>query len=84
MPSDENDLQAILQAQENHDMAPNVTSLVVSEMKQSLMYQMNWEELLQSAPTAISCMGACFVASSSPRAAVKLKPRAGEQFQHLR
>ena len=84
MPSDERDLQVVLQAQQKRDMAPNVTSQVLSEMKSSLIFQMNWEELLQSAPTAISCMGACFIASSSPKAAILLKAQADKPFKYLR
>jgi hypothetical protein len=84
MPSDAQDLQVVLDAQQKRDMAPNVTSQVVNEMKNSLIFQMNWEELLQSAPTAISCMGACFVASSSPKAVVMLKPREGKPFTYLK
>jgi hypothetical protein len=83
MPSDGKDLAVILQAQEKRDLAPNVTSQVISEMKSSLIFQYNWEELLQSAPTAISCMGACFVASSSEKATVTLTPPE-KGFQYLR
>jgi hypothetical protein len=83
MPLDGQDLPVILQAQEKRDRAPNVTGAVISEMKSSLIFQYNWEELLQSAPTAISCMGACFVASSSEKATVTLTPPE-KGFQYLR
>lgn len=84
MPSDAKDLEVVLAAQEKRELAPNVSSQVIDEMKSSLIFQFNWAELLQAAPTAISCMGACFVASSSPDASVQLEPPKDKGFEHLR
>ncbi|KAI1869369.1 hypothetical protein JX265_006459 [Neoarthrinium moseri] len=84
MSSDSRDLQTILVAQEKRDLAPNVSSQVINEMKSSLIFQISWEQLLQAAPTAISCMGACFIASSSPRAVVELTSPPGKGFQYLK
>ncbi|KAF8803263.1 hypothetical protein BYT27DRAFT_7195858 [Phlegmacium glaucopus] len=84
MLSDEQDLRIIMQAEEKRAVATNVTALVFNEMKSSLLSQINWEELLQSAPTAIFSMGACFVASSSPKALIMLKEKPGKPFEHLK
>ncbi|KAF8174179.1 hypothetical protein K438DRAFT_2023232 [Mycena galopus ATCC 62051] len=80
MPSDDQDLCTIRQAEQKRA----TTLLVFNEMKSSLLSQINWEELLQSAPTAISSMGACFVASSSPKALVMLKAKPGKHFEYLK
>ncbi|KAK0660478.1 hypothetical protein QBC41DRAFT_383707 [Cercophora samala] len=84
--SDGKDLQTVMSTALTFDTAPDaldVSSRVVSEMKSSLIFQYSWEELLQSAPTAINCMGACFVASSSPNATVSLTPPKDKPFQYL-
>ncbi|KAL6922413.1 hypothetical protein FSST1_006439 [Fusarium sambucinum] len=83
MSQDAKDLQVILDQQANRDMSPNITSQVASEIKNSLAFDASWEPLLQASPTAISGMGACFIASSSPKAAVRLtQPQKG--FSYLR
>ena len=84
MPSDEQDLSIVIESQQKRDLAPNVTSKVTAELKDSLIFQYNWGELLQSAPTSLSSLGACFVASSSPRALVSLTPPKDKGFQYLR
>ena len=84
MPSDSMDLSIVLKAQQDRDLAPNVSSQVSAEMKSSLIFQYNWAELLQSAPTSLSSLGACFVASSSPKAQVNLKSPPGKGFQYLK
>ncbi|KAK3321875.1 hypothetical protein B0H66DRAFT_581333 [Apodospora peruviana] len=84
MPSDDKDLRVILEAKEKRDFAPNVTSQIIVEMKSSLLFQFSWEELLQSAPTAISSMGACFIASSSKKATLPLTPPSDKGFQYLK
>lgn len=84
MPSDEQDLRIIRQAEQRRAVAANVTVQVFNEIKSSLLCQVNWEELLQSAPTALSSMGACFIASSSPKALVVLKEKPNKPFEHLR
>lgn len=63
--NDEKDLSLVLDTQKKRDLTPNVTNQVISEMKSSLLFQYNWEELLMSAPVALSCLGGCYVASSS-------------------
>ena len=83
--SDEKDLSLVLQTQEKRDMNPNITNRVISEMKGSLLFQSNWEELLMSAPVALSCLGGCYVASSSSTEAESIifeTPTGG--FKYLR
>jgi len=83
MSSDGKDVASNLQAKEQRDLAPNLTSQVIGEMRSSLLFQYNWEDLLQCGPTAISCIGACFVAASSDKATVILTPPE-TGFQYLR
>ena len=56
------------------------------EVRESLLFQYNWNELLLAAPTAINLIGACHVAAASPEAAaISLEdavPRGG--FKYLR
>jgi hypothetical protein len=84
MSQDSKDLQVILADQSKRELAPNISSQVVNEMKSSLIFQISWEQLLQAAPTAISSIGACFIASSSPKAVVELTPPKDKGFQYLR
>ncbi|KAI9655261.1 MAG: hypothetical protein M1829_000674 [Trizodia sp. TS-e1964] len=61
-------------------------SKFVTEVRESMLFQYNWADLLSSAPTALSLLGACHVASSSPEAsAISLgsaMPKGG--WQHLK
>ncbi|KAJ4348639.1 uncharacterized protein N0V89_010017 [Didymosphaeria variabile] len=41
----------------------------VAEVRESMLFQYNWADLLSAAPTALSLLGACHVASSSQEAA---------------
>ncbi|CAI7565821.1 unnamed protein product [Penicillium glandicola] len=56
------------------------------DVKQSLLFQYDWGELLSAAPMCLSLMGACYVASSSPKAVgmtlEDCKPTGG--FKHIR
>lgn len=65
VPTDDTDLGLVLKTDEKRNLAPDITNRVVSEMKHSLIFQYNWEELLVSVPVALSCMGACYIATSS-------------------
>lgn len=40
----------------------------VKEVQESMLFQYNWADLLSAAPTALSLLGACHVASSSEEA----------------
>ena len=56
----------------------------VTEVKESMLFQYNWAELLSAAPTALSLLGACHVASSSNEAAAinlgSAMPKGGWQY----
>lgn len=84
MASDAKDLKAVLDVQQKRDLAPNVISNILSEMKSTMIFQFSWEELLQSSPTAISCMGAFFTASAFPKSAINLTPPKGQNFKYLK
>lgn len=40
----------------------------VAEMKSSTLFRCDWGELLSAAPTALSLMGACWIAASQEKA----------------
>jgi hypothetical protein len=56
------------------------------DVKNSLLFQYDWAELLSAAPLALSLMGSCYVAASAPKAqGISLKeaePKGG--FTHIR
>lgn len=56
----------------------------VNEVKESLLFQFNWSELLSAAPTAISLLGSCHVAAASDEAAAislaDSRPEKGWQY----
>lgn len=56
------------------------------EVRESLLFQYNWNELLSAAPTAITLVGACHVAAASPEAAAISLSDAAPQggFKYLR
>jgi hypothetical protein len=41
---------------------------MIDEVKSSAILSVSWEDLILTAPVALSCLGACFVASSSDKA----------------
>ncbi|RFN45623.1 hypothetical protein FIE12Z_10125 [Fusarium flagelliforme] len=84
MPQDDNELRAILEYQANRQQAHDITKQVTNEIKNSLVFHTSWDQFLQTAPTAFSSIGACFVASSSPNAQVHLNPPKNKAFQYLR
>lgn len=84
MSSNSRDLDVLLDTQSSWDSAPNGTEKVVTEMKSSLIFQYNWEELLQTVPTALSYVGAVFVASGSAKATRPLRPMHGKEFRYLK
>lgn len=47
-------------------------------------FSVHMGELLQTAPTAISSVSACFAASMYPKAVLKLNPVAHKDFQYLK
>lgn len=80
--SDSAALSVVLQKRKD-DLTFSVASEESRNLKNSLLFQYSWPDLLQSAPTAINSMGACFIAASSDKAAVTLK-RPEKGFQYLR
>ena len=42
------------------------TNQFISDLKASALFKFNWGELLSAAPTALTLMGSCWVAASSP------------------
>lgn len=81
-PTDEQNLRALLEAQERRDSAPNVTSNVVGEIKSSLIFRHSWEQLLMSAPTALSSTGGNYVAAGTTRERAQLSESSGG-FKYL-
>ncbi|KAH8900235.1 hypothetical protein GQ53DRAFT_801702 [Thozetella sp. PMI_491] len=73
---DKNALQKVVKEREI-----DATQLV-QEMRATLVYSINWEALLQAAPTAIYCTGACIITSSSEKAVIDLPTPVGG-FKHL-
>jgi hypothetical protein len=57
------------------------------DVKQSLLFQYDWAELLSAAPLCLSLMGSCYVAATSPKAqGITLKecePKGGFKFIRL-
>ncbi|PYI09489.1 hypothetical protein BO78DRAFT_308441 [Aspergillus sclerotiicarbonarius CBS 121057] len=45
-----------------------LTNQFIESVKASALFQANWGELLNAAPTALSLMGSCWIASSNPDA----------------
>ena len=46
----------------------NAAIAVAKDVKQSLLFQYDWAELLSAAPLCLSLMGSCYVAATSPDA----------------
>lgn len=59
----------------------------VTEVRESMLFQYNWADLLSAAPTALSLLGACHVASSSQEAAAislgSAMPKGGWQYMKV-
>jgi alkylhydroperoxidase/carboxymuconolactone decarboxylase family protein YurZ len=65
---DQKELLAALEVQHKRDNRPGITKEAVAEIKSSAIFQVNWEDLLKSAPISINALGAALVASSSETA----------------
>jgi hypothetical protein len=79
---DAKQLEKALKAQYDRDNHENVTNRVVNEIKASMVFQYRWEDLLQSGPVALTCMGSCFIATASntSRGLMLEAPKDGFQF----
>lgn len=62
----------------------DASQIFIAEVKSSLLYSMDWSQLLSAAPLTLALMGACYVASTASEASVTLTPPAGDRFKHLR
>ncbi|KAH0524105.1 hypothetical protein TsFJ059_009015 [Trichoderma semiorbis] len=81
----EEELTVAPKAQYDLDSRPNITDDTVNEIKNSIIFQYNWEELLQSGPVALSCIGSCFIACTSKGSDhIQLDPPEGKEFQHIK
>ncbi|KAH2534612.1 hypothetical protein KXW97_007790 [Aspergillus fumigatus] len=86
---DQKELLAALEVQHKRDNRPGITRKAVAETKSSAIFQVNWEDLLKSAPISINALGAALVASSSETATtIEFTPPKGGfkflQFTSLR
>jgi hypothetical protein len=55
----------------------------VDEVRDSDLFKCDWGELISAAPTALSLMGACWIAASSPGAEVNMQdvvPKGGFKY----
>jgi hypothetical protein len=79
---DSKQLAKAVKAQHARDNREDVTDKVVDEIKHSMIFQYNWEELLQSGPVALTCLGSCFIATASntSQGLTLEPPRNGFQF----
>ncbi|EGX53053.1 hypothetical protein AOL_s00007g2 [Orbilia oligospora ATCC 24927] len=64
----EQQLEKALELKRSRDNADGITDTIVDEIKSSLVFKNNWEELLTGAPVALCCIGSCFIASGSSTA----------------
>lgn len=75
-----NEHQRVLQAEYGGKMS----NQFVEEMKSSTLFQCDWGELLSAAPTALSLMGACWIAASQAKAdsisLAKAQPKGGWKY----
>lgn len=85
MPSIEEELTVALKAQYDLDNRPDITNDAVNEIKNSIIFQYNWEELLQSGPVALTSIGSCFIACTSKGSDhIQLDPLEGKEFQYIK
>lgn len=82
MASNQNNLNIVLDKR-RETLNRDVSVEESKQLRSSLLSQYSWPELLQSAPTVINSVGACYIASASKTATVDLKqPENG--FKYLR
>ncbi|KAJ4856908.1 hypothetical protein T069G_07805 [Trichoderma breve] len=84
MASIEEELDVALKARYDLDNRPDITNDAVDEIKNSIIFQYNWEELLQSGPVALTSIGSCFIACTSKGSDhIQLDPPEGKEYQHI-
>ncbi|EAW24615.1 uncharacterized protein NFIA_041930 [Aspergillus fischeri NRRL 181] len=82
---DQKELLAALEVQHTRDNRSGITKEAVAEIKSSAIFQVNWEDLLKSAPISINALGAALVASSSETATTIefTPPKGGFKFMQF-
>lgn len=82
--SGETDLKVALTAQDAPDIDPALTNKVINEIKNSVVFQYNWQDILQSAPVAVSSAGACYAACFGDAGMlIELKPPPSGSFKFI-
>ncbi|KAL7910526.1 hypothetical protein GGI35DRAFT_370736 [Trichoderma velutinum] len=85
MASVEAELTVALKARYDLDNRPDITDDAVNEIKNSIIFQYNWEELLQSGPIALTSIGSCFIACTSKGSdRIQLDPPEGGKFEYIK
>lgn len=81
---DEAALAAALKAQHDRDTDPEVSNKARTGISNSLVFQYDWQELLQPVPVALSSISACFVAfAGEAGTSVQLKPPPSGTFKYI-
>ncbi|KAL2163034.1 hypothetical protein VTH06DRAFT_6870 [Thermothelomyces fergusii] len=76
-------LKKALQVQRDLDTRPGVTDETVKEIAASILFRHPWEDLLQSGPVALACLGNCVLVAASETAR-GLKFTTSNEFQYLK
>ncbi|OTA05025.1 hypothetical protein A9Z42_0056420 [Trichoderma parareesei] len=85
MDSAQAELTVALKAQYDLDNRPDVTDDAVEEIRNSVIFQYNWEELLQSGPVALASIGSCFIACTSKGSDhIQLEPPEDGKFEYIK
>lgn len=84
MASDQQDLETIRAAEKERIDSDTLTKDLVLEMKNSLIFHLRWQDILQAAPVSISAMGALLTASACSDAQTTDLARAGGGLKSLR
>lgn len=61
----EDELQAVMRAQEDRYMGPGMVGTAIDEIRSSLLFQYDPNKLVLPAFVALNCIGACYLAGSS-------------------
>jgi hypothetical protein len=77
------ELDQAIKAQIQRDQDPNITQIVTDEIKESVVFQQPWQDLLQSMPVSIYAIGALFVASSSDAAQQAQLEQPNKGFRYI-
>jgi hypothetical protein len=70
-------LNLALEIQRKRDLSATLAKDIVADIRNTLLFQLKWEDLLMAAPIALSSLGAIFVAASSTDTSITLEPPEG-------